>query len=219
MENISNQDFEKLENLLKNKRFQLLSTTEKQWVLNYMKEDEYTSMSELYVLVKSNDTEELEPNPKIKNRLDNSFSIVKKPTIFSLDFKTKMPIYQSVAVAMVFFCIGMFTNLFQTKPIVVHDTVQVIKYVPQQIIKEIRVPVAQQIPQNLEGSKKTPTIQTDDIQMADSRNESINTESSNPYIAQQQEIALNNVQRALDENNGSSMGNDTVLRKMLVTVY
>jgi len=219
MENISNTDFDKLENLFKTKKFDQLSTIEKQWVLSFLKEDEYASMSELYVSIKKDNTKELEPNPKIKKRLDNAFADTKKATVFSIFFRTKMPVYQSAAVALLFLSIGIFTNLFQSKPLIVHDIVQVIKYIPKQVVKEVRVPVAQQLPRSLHKTIVPATIPAVEKEIVDKKTETINTENINPFVARQQEIAINNVQRVLEENNGISMGNDTVIRKMLVTVY
>jgi len=219
MENISNTDFDKLEKLFKTRKFDQLTTIEKKWVLRILKEDEYTSLSELYISIKKNKSEELEPNPEIKKRLDNAFVVTKKASVFSILFRTKMPVYQSAAVALLFFSIGLFANLFQQKPLIVHDTLQVIKYIPKQVIKEVRVPVAQQLPRSLHKTIVPATIPVVEKEIVDSKTETINTENINPFVARQQEIAINNVQRVLEENNGISMGNDTVIRKMLVTVY
>jgi hypothetical protein len=109
-------------------------------------------------------------------------------------------------------------NLFNQKSLVIRDTVQVIRYIPKQEIKVIHEPVYIQSKPKLKPVI-FPTNQNEDEEIVSSKAEPPGVESSNPFLAQQQEIALNNVHRVLEENNGSSLGNDTVIRKMLVTVY
>ena len=219
METISTNDFDKLECSLKNKNFEELTLNEKQWILTFMDENEYNSMSLLYNgLEKSTENKtEIEPSPEIKNKLDLVLKKSKRVSVIVSLNRFKIPVYQSVAIALIFFMIGFFANIYKSKPIIVSNRIEVIKYVTKPgennslhpVIKSGSI-ARKSIKKKLHGNNShEPQVVNDLV---------INT-SVNPDIVNQQEIAMNNVNKVLNENNGNSMGSDSILKKMLVTVY
>jgi hypothetical protein len=219
MENISTNDFDKLESLLKNKNFEELTLNEKQWVLTFMDEAGYYSMALLYHgLGKNTDNKtEIEPSPEIKNKLDFVLKKSKRGSVIGTLNRFKIPVYQSVAVALIFFMIGFFANIYKSKPIIVSNRVEVIKYVTKPAENNSLHPeiksgniARKSIKKKLHGNNShEPQIANDLV---------INT-AVNPDITNQQEIAMTNVNKVLTETNGNSMGSDSILKKMLVTVY
>jgi hypothetical protein len=218
MENISSQDFDRLEDLLKNKGFDQLNRQEKQWVLTNMNENEYFAMSELYTSLKSNsDTEILiEPLPETKNKLDNSFKRIPKPNVFLSLYHLKIPVYQSIGIALVCFTIGLISTIYKPKPIVIHDTVQVIKYITKPMYANILKPLSKE---NIGMSKNhIKTIHKKTVAI-ENRNDIVVNEESFTEKSLQQVIALQNINRVENEKNGNSIEGDTILQKMLVTIY
>lgn len=212
METNSTTDFERLEQLLRTKRFDELSDAEKASIRNDISEEEYISMYKFYAnLDDSTRQAELAPTLNIKHKLDIA---LRSNHIRPVFLQRRIPIYQSVAVAILVFCIGLFANFFSPEQLIVQRTVHVVKYVPKVVIKEVRVPV---LPTAQQVSTKVNSIEDIEATPYPSMVESIDNE--NPFFAKQQEIALNNIQRALDENCGTSMGSDTLLQKMMVTIY
>lgn len=212
METNSTTDFEQLEQLLRTKRINELSEAEKAWIKNLISEEEYISMSMLYSNLKgSGKSVDIEPTLDSKYKLDMALNLKNvSPTFLQL----RMPVYQSVALAILVFCIGLFTNYFSSEPLIVQRTVHVVKYVPKEVIREVRVPI---MPIAQLGSTKVKFVKKADKIISNETVESIDIE--NPFFAKQQEIALNNVQRVLDQSCGTSMGSDTLLQKMMVTIY
>lgn len=216
METISNTDFDRLEKLLCTKRFVELSVSEKQWVENILAEEEYTSMAALYISLSDHKHGiDIEPQAETKNKLNKALAIkVKRPGVFQL----KMPMYQSVAAALIFFLVGFGINL--SRPIetkIIHDTVQVIKYIPKTENKNNMASETNKLPKKQAQLKNSapepeafPTLQPVDA---------VDMPEANPEVIRQQEIAMTNINRVLNEKNGSSLEGDTVLQKMLVTVY
>lgn len=211
METISTNDFDRLEKLLQTKRFKELTVDEKRWVKSQLSEDEYSSMNEMYLSLRSaTQMDEIEPSENTKNRLDKALMAKHSKGVFQL----RMPVYQTVAATIIFFFIGYAVHVFQpiqTK--IVHTTSQVIKYVdrPVKEIQYVNIAVQKEEikTENREGIPEK--IQPIDI---NSELPELNSE----YI-RQQEIAMTNIERVLNESNGISMGSDTVLQKMLVTIY
>ena len=218
MENISSKDFDRLENLLKNKNFEELDWHEKQWVLTIVNETEYYSMSEIYTtLKKTTDSRiEVEPLSETKNKLDSSFNRIPKPNVFLNLYHLKIPVYQSIGIALVCFIIGLFSTLYKTKPIVIHDTVEVIKYVSKPSYANIQKPISK----FNKGMSKNPvkTIHKKTVTI-ENRVDRIVNEGTITENSLQQEIAMQNINRVENEKNGSSMEGDTILQKMLVTIY
>gem|GEM_PF-1413275 len=216
METISNTDFDRLEKLLYNKLFDELSNSEKQWVESILTEEEYVSMWTLYTSLEAQKLNiDILPRPVIKDRLNKALAVkVNRSGIFQL----KMPMYQSVAAALIFFLIGFGINLsrsVETK--IVHDVVQVIKYINKPDTTDnpaIVVPI--------HGKKRIKQIETiPESELAHNAQSENSTQvsESNTELIHQQEIAMININRTLNEKNGSSLVGDTILQKMLVTLY
>jgi hypothetical protein len=215
METISNTDFDRLEKLLCTKRLDELSVAEKQWVVSILSEEEYASMSVLYTSL--NDQRQsigIEPQQETKNRLNKVFAAkVTHPSIFQL----KMPVYQSVAAALILFLVGFginFTRPVETK--IVPNTVQVIKYINK---PEATKNLAVESKHTKKRVKRVITIPKKEQFLTTQSDNAVSITESNPEFVRQQEIAMTNIKRVLNEKNGISMGGDTVLQKMLVTVY
>lgn len=219
MKDISTNNFDKLDSLLKSHDFEDLTGAQKQWVLSLIDKEEYNSMHGLYNSIgsESDRKAEIEPDSAIKDKLDRTFQKPVSPTGLSVVFRLKMPVYQSVAVALLFFMVGFFATVYTSKPVVIRDRVEVIKYV-------IRPSLESTLKSNIKLTRmalKTPEKKTEDkvIATAETVNDNRTQEVINPDMGRQQEIAVSNVNRVLNENNGSSIEGDTVLQKMLVTVY
>jgi len=213
METLSNTDFDRLEKLLRTKRLEELSTTEKQWIHTVISEEEYASMSGLYLML-NNSTQslDLEPQPAIKSRLDGAWSAkYKHPGIFQI----KLPAYQTVAAAMIFFLIGFAINWNRpVQPKIIRETVQVIKYISQPESTKVKQHEAPQ----LEQRKVIQPTQPEPVQPIRDEVEH-GLPELNPEFTRQQEITMANITHAMNEKVGSSIGSDTVLQKMLVRVY
>jgi hypothetical protein len=215
MENISNTDFDRLEKLLRSKQFQSLNAAERQFVIKLISAEEYSQMAALYQSANhSTDEPEIEPLTVTKTKLDKVFGAKRQ----SLNiFRMRMPVYQSAVAAVVFFVVGFgvnYSNPAQTR--ILHSTTQVIKYVDRPVneIKYITVTakVSKKNTTLLQAVNAPPLVETA------SGNDMMLPES-NPEVLRQQEIAMTNITRVLNEKNGTSMGNDTLLQKMMVTVY
>jgi hypothetical protein len=218
MENISSKDFDRLENLLKNKNFEELDWHEKQWVLTIINETEYYSMSEIYTtLKKESETQiEVEPLVETKNKLDSSFKRIHKQNVFLSLYHLKIPVYQSIGIALVCFTIGLISTIYKPKPIVIHDTVQVIKYITKPTYANTLKPLSKA---NKGMSKNhIKKIHTKTVAF-ENRNDIVVNEETITEKSLQQDIAMQNINRVEKEKNGSSIEGDTILQKMLVTVY
>lgn len=215
METTSNTDLDKLEELLHNKIFDELSSAEKQWVANRLSEEEYTSMSALYAqFVVSKLSIDIEPKVDTKLKLNNAFTLkFSNPSVLKL----KIPVYQSVAAALIFFLVGFGINLSrpaETK--IVRNTVHVIKYLPSpQSHKDIAKVASKPVKNNIKRKKSSNSNPVNNLQTI----EKVTFSDTNPEVIRQQEIATTNINRVMNEQNGSSMGGDTLLQKMLLTVY
>jgi hypothetical protein len=215
METLSNTNFDRLEKLLCTKRFDELSIAEKQWVESLLSEEEYASMSVLYTSL-NNEKQSIgiEPQADTKVKLNKALAAkVKHPGIFQL----KMPVYQSVAAALIFFLVSFGINQSRTvETKIVHNTVQVIKYISK---PEATKNLAAESKNTKKRAKRVITIPEQDQVLSTQSDIVVSIPESNPEFARQQEIAMTNIKRVMNEKNGSSMGADTVLQKMLVTVY
>ena len=215
MEAISNTDFDRLENLLHSKFFNELTDEEKQWVNSLLSEEEYITMSMLYSsLNKQKHRVSIEPNPELKDKLHFALaSKVRNQGVFTL----KMPVYQSVGAALIFFLIGFGINL--SRPIdkqIIHDTVNVIKYINKP--DTLRKNLVESNPTK-KKLKRFAVIHEKELIPTNKSDNTISIPESNPDLIRQQEIAMTNINRVLNEKNGTSMGGDTLLQKMMVTVY
>ena len=215
METISNTDFDKLEKLLRTKRFDELSVEEKHWVESVLSEEEYASMSALYTSFNDQKPSvDIEPNPEIKDRLDK---VLAAKVRYSGVFRLKMPVYQSVAAALILFVVGFGINL--SHPVdkqIIHDTVQVIKYINK---PETTKKIAVESNLTKKRVKRVIAIPEEEHIVTDQLDNTVSIPESNPELMRQQEIAMTNINRVLNEKNGTSMGGDTLLQKMMVTLY
>lgn len=149
--------------------------------------------SEFRQYIKDAREEEIEPSVSVKNKLDTAFRLKRKKSGLQL------PMYQSVAAAVLFLLAGVGVGrLFERPQPVVQRLVQVVKYVDRPV-KEIQY-IKVQVPSQ-------PILATNAISVA---------KDSVPVSAVNNDLAaadINHVQA------GISMGDDTVLQKMMVTIY
>jgi hypothetical protein len=130
-------------------------------------------------------------------------------------FQLRMPVYQSAAAAVIFFLAGLgVSHLFERTPEVIHDTLEaeVVKYVDRPI-KEI---------QYIEEPRKEAPLkasQSLSMPLPEPVEEYWTAPESNSEVIRQQEIVLENINLALNETNGMSLGDDTVMQKMMVTIH
>jgi hypothetical protein len=211
---MNDKDFEKIEQLLQTKEFSELSSAEKELVLAQQSETDYSAMRELYAHIESTKPEEIIPSPALKSKLDKALRVRKTtPAIVRI----QMPLYQVAAVALLFLMVGVAINYTRKTPVkIVNNTIREVKYINRPV-REVRyITIPAKYAQKLQPAKQTETH----VSTADSQTTypEVVTET-NPEVIRQQEIAMTNVQRALNDKGGVSMGSDTVLQKMMVTVY
>jgi len=207
-------DFEKIEHLLQTKGFEELTAAEKELVLAQISETDYLDMREINIHVKATCHEEITPPLSLKGKLDKAL-VDRKPTPIYL--RTKLPLYQVAAVALLFLVVGLMINYTKETPIkFVTNTIREVKYInrPVKQVQYIIIPAkdAQKL-QPIEEAK--PQVSANDNQ----RNYQETATETNQEILRQQEIAITNIQRTLNEKNGISVGEDSLLQKMLVTIY
>lgn len=208
-------DFERIEQLLQSTDFHLLSAHEREWVLTHTTEAEYMAMRELHLHSAQQVRTEITPPASIKSKLDQAMGY---RAYRHTPHHWRMPLYQVAAVAAVFLMIGLAFNRSNEMPArVITQRVPVTKYIDRPVEKiryvQIAVPVAH--PSLSPTQAASPIVQSEET---DAPTLAYQVET-NPAIVRQQEIAMNNLQRALTEKSGISMGSDTVLQKMMVTVY
>lgn len=210
----SNIDFDRLEKMLRAKRFEDLNDSEKQWIESILSEVEYTSMWMMYTsLNELNQGIEIEPQAAIKEKLNKAIAANKRSSNI---FQLKMPVYQSVAAALLVFMVGIGINL--SRPVekeIIYNKVHVIKYIlkPEKVNKMA-------VETNIHTKKKLNKISPNTEQGLNTQLENIVCVSElNPEIIRLQEFAATNFNRMLNETNGSNLEGDSVLQKMQVTVF
>jgi len=211
---MNDNNFEKLERLLQTKEFLELTPAEKELILAQISETDYSVMRELYIHAKATRHEEIAPFLSIKEKLDKALT-ARKPS--PLYVRTQLPLYQVAAVALLFLVVGLVINYTKETPIkVVTNTIREVKYInrPVKQVQYIVIPAkyAQKI-QPIEEAK--PQVSTNDNQTSYPEI----TGETNPEILRQQGIAITNIERILSEKNGISVGQDSLLQKMLATIY
>ena len=149
--------------------------------------------SEFRQYIKDAREEEIEPSVSVKNKLDKAFQLKKKKS------ELQMPMYQSVAAAVLFLLAGVGVGrLFERPQPVVQRLVEVVKYVDRPV-KEIQY-IKVQVPSQ-------PILATNAASVA---RDSVSVSAVNNDLA----VADNSRVQT-----GISMGDDTILQKMLVTIY
>ena len=135
--------------------------------------------------------EEITPDNALKNKLDKALATKRSEKSF---FALRIPSYQSVAAAAIFFALGLGTNFLRpaVSSKIVHTTTEVVKYVDKPVITEIVKYVDRPVVEV--RYVKEPAIH--DTRIA-------------------QNVMLDND----DESLGISLSEDTILQKMLVTIY
>ena len=163
--------------------------------------------------VNANRHKEIVPPRALKEKLDKALA-ARRPA--PIHFRTRLPLYQVAAVALVFLVMGLAINYTREVPIrVVTNTIREVRYInrPVRQVQYVTVPAKYAAkPQATEQVKPDVATNEDQISHPEIKPE------INPDILRQQEIAMINIQRAL-EKNGASMGSDSVLQKMMVTIY
>lgn len=207
----NNTDLDRLDKLCQKKNFGTLTPEEKQFVLKHVTETEYNIMLEVYQTMHKNRTEDITPSESVKDKLNTAWQARPRRT---RPFQLRMPVYQSAAAAVLFFLAGLgVSHLFERTPEVIHDTleVEVVKYVDRPIkeIQYIEVP-AKEAPLQASQSQSIP--------LPEPVEEYWTAPESNSEVLLQQEIALANINLALNETNGMSLGDDTVQQKMIASI-
>ena len=153
--------------------------------------------SDLHQYIKEHREEEIEPSAAVKDRLDKALRTRRKKDGFHI------PMYQSMAAAVLFMLAGVgIGQLFERPQTVVQRLVQVVKYVDRPIkeIQYIKVPAS---PAPILTSK-AEFVAKDSVPV------------STTYSSGENDLAVADINRV---QSGISMGDDTVLQKMMVTIY
>ncbi len=145
----------------------------------------------LFQTMRKHKKETITPNDALKNKLDKALANKRREKSF---FTWRIPVYQSAAAAAIFFMLGIGTNFLRldtVPPQIVHVPTEVIKYVEKPVVTEV--------------------VKYVDRPMVEIR-----------YIKEpepQQQAIAQNVTDNNEENWGVSLHEDTILQKMLVTIY
>lgn len=151
----------------------------------------------LYQIMQERRSEEIEPSVSVKNRLDKAFRSKRKKTGLQL------PMYQSVAAAVLFLLAGVGVGrLFERPQPVLQRLVQVVKYVDRPV-KEIQY-IKVQVPSQPILASKITSVEKDTIPVAAA------------ILPGENDLAVADINRV---QSGISMGDDTILQKMMVTIY
>ncbi len=141
--------------------------------------------------------EEIEPSAAVKDRLDQAWRSRKKKS------RVQIPLLQSMAAAILFLLAGVgIGQLFERPQKVVQRMVQVVKYVDRPIkeIQYVRV-----------TANTAPILASNAESVA---KDSIPVKTT--YSSGENDLAIADINRV---QSGISMGDDTVLQKMMVTIY
>jgi len=152
--------------------------------------------SDLHQYIKEHREDEIEPSSSVKMRLDKALRSKKKA-------RFHIPMYQSMAAAILFLLAGFgLGQLFERPQTVVQRLVQVVKYVDRPIkeIQYIKVPAS---PAPILTSK-AEFVAKDSVPV------------TTTYSSGENDLAIADINRV---QSGISMGDDTVLQKMMVTIY
>ena len=211
---MNDKDFERIEYLLQTKGFEELTPAEKEVVLAQISETDYSDMRELFMHTRTTLHEEIVPPLYLKEKLDKALAGRRLAPIY---LRTRLPLYQVAAVALLFLVVGLSINYTRETPIkVVTNTIREVKYTNRPIkqVQYIVIPAkyAQKI-QPIEEAK--PQVSTNYNQTSYPEI----TDETNPETLRQQGITSTNIERILNEKNGISVGQDSLLQKMLVAIY
>lgn len=209
---MTDNQFDTIEKLCRTKDYRQLTISEKELVQSLTTEDEYNAMRSFYSTVKQKGVDTLEPNPDIKKRLNKTFLLRKKSVGV---FLYRIPLYQSAAVALLFFFVGLAIRYFrQTPSEIVYNTTEVIRYVDKPVKQIEYVTVYKMKTLAAKQSDKT------DVEMIPANEENVNEK---PFdfsdYSDATQISMVDIDHVLSETDGVSIGSDTLLRKMLNEIY
>lgn len=209
---MTDNQFDTIEKLCRTKDYRQLTISEKELVQSLTTEDEYNAMRSFYSTVKQKGVDTLEPNPDIKKRLNKTFLLRKKSVGV---FLYRIPLYQSAAVALLFFFVGLAISYFrQTPSEIVYNTTEVIRYVDRPVKQIEYVTVYKMKTLAAKQSDKT------DVEMIPANEENVNEK---PFdfsdYSDATQISMVDIDHVLSETDGVSIGSDTLLRKMLNEIY
>lgn len=210
MTNINDIDLDLLEKLSLTKKFNELNQEEKQQVLRMVDEAEYNVMYELHRRMKEVRPDEITPTSMLKNKLDKSWETKKRRNGF---IHLHLPVYQSAVAAIIFFFAGMGMNrLFEKPTPIASNTIEVVKYVDRPV-KQIQYVTIEEKKRHQSSQPQAQAAPKDDEIIKKPAIPEINSD-----INAQQTMALANIDRLANDTNGMSMEEDTILRKMMVTM-
>jgi hypothetical protein len=158
--------------------------------------------------------EEIVPSHALKDKLNKTLATRRPAPIY---VRTQLPLYQVAAVALLFLVVGLVINHTNEPSIkLVTNTIREVKYINRSVKQAEYIVIPAKYAQKTQPIEEAkPQVSTNDKQT----NYPEITDETNPEILRQQEIVMSNIQRTLNEKNGISVGQDSLLQKMLVMVY
>ena len=206
MTNTNYTDLDQFERLCQTKTFYELNEEERKLVLSMVTEAEYQVMCELHGNRQEQSPDEIIPSSILKNKLDKALEAKNQRRGL---FQVRIPFYQSAAAAVIFFLVGLgLSSLYERPTKIIRTTAEVVKYVDRPV-KQIQYVTLQ-----------TKNVQKQDLQQPatlPAPTEGMNTK--NATITETNQQISEGTYIAQNDSNDMNMQNDTVLRKMMVTMY
>jgi len=206
-------NFEECEELIRRKEFNELTDQEKVVISALYSHEEYNRLHSMFLSLHNVERVEIDPRKDTKSSLNKALQLESRKRTFFLN--RKISLYQSAAAALIFFFIGSALSYIRESPVrIVENTHNVIKYVDRPV-KETKYIIVKekQTDRNEYSSATMPDhILNTNIQPMNSQSEQSVTE----FLP---DIATVNIEKVMNETNGESLGSDSVLQKMMVTIY
>ena len=222
MKEVSSNNFDKLEKLLRSKQFSELLSDDRQWVLQFLSEDEYGEMAAFYNILAGNAAQlgDIEPSTSSKRKLNAAFEKScsrKKHKFFSL----RVPAYQSIAACVIFFMLGLGTQFFiRPEAIGVKNPETVVQNMMTQEEPGESTEISH------EKNFETKTQDSDKKQIQSKSLKNLPTAITHDDLMQENHettnlkaLAEHNIQRVQKESSGRSLGSDSVIQILLSTIY
>jgi len=151
----------------------------------------------LFQTISGRKKEEIVPDDALKDKLDKALAAKRRKKSF---FALRIPLYQSVAAAAIFFVLGLGSNFLRlaAPPEIMYTTTEVVKYVEKPVVTEVVKYVDRPVTEIRYVKIKEPVVQQP--------------------ATRDSCIAQNVTSYNSNENLGISLHEDTVLQKMLVTI-
>jgi hypothetical protein len=209
MTNTNQTDIDPFERLCQTKSFYELNREERELVLSMVTEAEYHAMHEFHQNLQEQIPEEITPTLLLKSKLDEALE--NKNRRRSLP-QRRVPLLQSAAAAVLFFLMGLGASFLNERPAkIVHTTAEVIRYVdrPVKEIRYVSVPAKEEGKLASESEKSVQPSPGEKMHFQ-------KTEATEAYpdIQDQQMMGMTDIAQY-----GLSMDKDTILRKMMLTMY